>query len=77
MIGELFKHQSDKDSTNYVSNRVQRIASHIKNDIDREKFLKRGYIWYDGELMNQWAKDFASNNKRKPTRGDVQEFFGY
>ena len=77
MIGELFKSIKDGIGFNYVSNRVNRITKNIKNESDRNKFEKYGYIWYDGELMNQWAKDFKEYNGRKPTRGDVKEFFGY
>lgn len=77
MIGELFKSVKDGRGFNYVSNRVQRIAKHIENESDKQKFLKYGYIWYDGELMSQWAKDFKVAYNRKPTRGDVQNFFGY
>lgn len=77
MIGEFFKHLMSNKSSNYISNRVKRIAKYIKNDKDREKFLNRGYIWYDGELMNQWAIDFKTKNNRRPTRGDVLEYFGY
>ena len=77
MIGEIFKHIKDGYGSNYISNRVKRIAKHIKNPEDRDKFLRVGHIWYDGELFNQWAIDFATNHGRKPTRGDVQEFFGY
>lgn len=77
MIGEFFKHLTSNKSSNYINNRVKRIANYIKNESDREKFLARGYIWYDGELMNQWAIDFKTKNKRRPTRGDVIEYFGY
>ena len=77
MIGEFFKHLTSNKSSNYISNRVKRIAKYIKDESDREKFLARGYIWYDGELMNQWATDFKTKNGRRPTRGDVIEYFGY
>lgn len=77
MIGEFFKSVKDGRGFNYVSSRVKRIAKHISNESDRAKFEARGYIWYDGELMNQWAIDFANKNGRKPTRGDVKDFFGY
>lgn len=77
MIGELFKSIKDDIGSNYVSNRVNEISKNIKNESDRNKFEKYGYIWYDGELMNQWAKDFKEYNGRKPTRGDVKDFFGY
>lgn len=77
MIGELYKSIKDGRGFNYTSKRAQRIANHISDQADRAKFEKYGYIWYDGELMNQWAKDFFEYNHRKPTRGDVQEFFGY
>lgn len=77
MIGEFFKSLKDGHGANYSSNRVTHIAKYISNESDREKFLERGYIWYDGELMNQWARDFAAKRGRKPTRGDVKEFFGY
>ena len=55
MIGELFKSIKDDIGSNYVSNRVSEISKNIKNESDRNKFEKYGYIWYDGELMNQWA----------------------
>ena len=77
MIGEFFKHLISNKSSNYISNRVKRIAKYIKDDKNREKFLNRGYIWYDGELMNQWAIDFKTKNNRRPSRGDVLEYFGY
>lgn len=77
MIGELFKSLKDGRGFNYINNRVKRIAKHIKDPDDKKKFEERGYIWYDGELMNQWAKDFKEYNGRKPTRGDVKEYFGY
>lgn len=77
MIGEIFKHIKDGEGSNYVSNRVQRIVKYIKDPVNREKFERYGYIWYDGELFNQWAIDFNNDHGRKPTRGDVLEFFGY
>lgn len=77
MIGELFKFMKEGRCHNYVSNRVSRIAKNIKDHSDKAKFEKRGYIWYDGELMNQWAKDFRAKHCRKPSRGDVKDFFGY
>ena len=77
MIGELFKCIKEGRHHNYVSNRVGRIAKYIKDPVDKAKFERYGYIWYDGELMSQWAKDFRSKFGRRPTRGDVQEFFGY
>lgn len=77
MIGEFFKSIKDGRGFNYVNNRVSRILKHIDNPDDHRKFSERGYIWYDGELMNQWARDFRKTHGRKPTRGDVKEFFGY
>lgn len=77
MIGELFKSLKDGRGFNYVSNRVDRILKNITNESDKEKFRNFGYIWYDGELMNQWALDFKEYYGRRPSRGDVKEFFGY
>lgn len=77
MVGELFKCMKEGQCHNYVSNRVGRIAKNIKDPDDKAKFEKRGYIWYDGELMSQWAKDFRTKHGRKPSRGDVKDFFGY
>ncbi len=77
MIGEFFKSLKDGKGFNYTSSRVKRISKKIRDENDRKKFEERGYIWYDGELMNQWAKDFKEYYGRRPTRGDVKEYFGY
>ena len=76
MIGELFNKIKKGKHSNFTSSRVKNIAKYIKDPIDKEKFLKNGYIYIDGELFNNWARNFKLKFNRKPTRGDVKEFFG-
>ena len=75
-IGELFNKISNGDSANYSQSSVSRALNNINDKYGKDKFSERGYMLYDGELLNNWAIRFREENGRKPCRGDVFEYFG-
>lgn len=78
-IGEFFNRMLNYKTnvSSYPTTKVNATCKYIKDPIDKEKYRKYGYIMHDGELMNQWAIDFCKSNGRRPSRGDVHDFFGY
>lgn len=75
-IGEFFNKISNGDSANYSQSSVSRALNNINDKYGKDKFSERGYMLYDGELLNNWAIRFKEENGRKPCRGDVFEYFG-
>jgi len=78
MIGELFNQVSspNPNSTNYCNAPIKKSATFIKDEDDQKKYLRNGYMLYDGDSLNRWALEFKQSFGRKPSRGDVKEFFG-
>ena len=77
MIGEFYNHIAKGNKPReFATTRVKNIVASMKDTTAASKFLKYGYMFFDGEQMNAWAIDFKDKTGRKPTRGDVEEFFG-
>ena len=77
MIGEFYNHIAKGNRPReFATTRVKNIVAKMNDAEAASKFLKYGYMFYDGEQLNAWAVDFRNKMNRKPTRGDVEDFFG-